>query len=85
MKTASSLVLTILTLASLPLMAMAANAQMQPVSGESVSKLDSKSARVGEPVALKITQKTTVGTVPIRMPNRPMNSSGTSSAPRSYS
>ena len=85
MKTGSSLAVTILALASLPLMAMAANAQMQPVSGKLVSKLDSKSARAGEPVALKITQKTTVGTIPIRMPNRPMNSFGTSSAPISYS
>jgi hypothetical protein len=62
----------ILTLVSLPLMGIAlsaqaaaqgsaTNMQMQPVSGELVSKLDSKSARIGEPVALKTTQKITIG------------------------
>lgn len=34
-----------------------ANAQMRPVSGELQSKLDSKTARVGEPVVLKTTEK----------------------------
>jgi hypothetical protein len=34
--------------------------QMQPVSGELVSRLNSKSARVGEPVVLKTTEKTQI-------------------------
>ena len=36
----------------------AGNAQMRPVAGELQGKLDSKSARVGEPVVLRTTQKT---------------------------
>lgn len=35
-----------------------ANAQMRPVTGELQSKLDSKTARVGEPVVLRTTEKT---------------------------
>ncbi|HEV2136919.1 MAG TPA: hypothetical protein VGR47_22055 [Terracidiphilus sp.] len=36
----------------------AGDAQMRPVKGELQSKLDSKSARVGEPVVLRTTEKT---------------------------
>jgi hypothetical protein len=36
----------------------AGNAQMRPVTGELQGKLDSKTARVGEPVVLRTTQKT---------------------------
>lgn len=36
----------------------AGNAQMRPVRGELQSKLDSKTAKVGEPVVLKTTEKT---------------------------
>lgn len=37
------------------------NADLRPVSGELVSKLDTKSAKNGDPVVLKTTEKATIG------------------------